>query len=226
MKSRLVSFLACSWLACATVAPGQATGDASKWTIYITNDTCFDYTFVLNEEESRQSAANLVLSHLDQMTKTDGEKPESRDRFNMPVTQQALCFIERYPERKAELLRRIKEGRVYISPFLNNTLWGFQSLESAIRSFYPARRLEKEWGIPLDYAEHIELPSLPWGVASILSGCGVRWLLIPFLDYDSTFSKLKNPPLFNFEGPDGSQIRVVMDDWASLKAHYHQGAAL
>jgi hypothetical protein len=226
MKSCLISFLACLWLACATAARSQETADGSKWTIYITNDTCFDYTWALNEEESRQSSADLVLSHLEQMTKTDGEKPENRDRFNMPVTQQALCFIDRYPARKAELLRRMREGRVYVSPFLNNTLWGFQSLEGALRSFYPARRLEKEWGIPLDCAEHIELPSLPWGVASILSGCGIRWLLVPFLDYDSTFSGLRNPPLFNFEGPDGSRIRVVMDTWASLKASYQQGAAI
>ena len=226
MKSCLISFLACLWLVCATVAPSQETADGSQWTIYITNDTCFDYTWALNEEESRQSSADLVLSHLEQMTKTDGEQPENRDRFNMPVTQQALCFMERYPGRKAELLRRIREDRVYVSPFLNNTLWGFQSFEGAIRSLYPARRLEKEWGIPLDCAEHIELPSLPWGVASILSGCGIRWLLVPFLDYDSTFSGLKNPPLFNFEGPDGSRIRVVMDTWASLKASYQQGAAI
>jgi hypothetical protein len=226
MKPCLISFLVCSWLACATAVRSQETPDGSQWTIYITNDTCFDYTWVLNEEESRQSSANLVLSHLEQMTKTDGEKPENRDRFNMPVTQQALCFVERYPDRKAELLRRIREGRVYVSPFLNNTLWGFQSLEGAIRSLYPARRLEKEWEIPLDCAEHIELPSLPWGVASILSGCGIRWLLVPFFDYDSTFSGLRNPPLFNFEGPDGSRIRVVMDTWASLKASYQQGAAI
>jgi hypothetical protein len=226
MKAFLIIFLACSWLVCATAAPGQETANGSKWTIYITNDTCFDYTWALNEEESRQSSADLVLSHLEQMTKTDGEKPENRDRFNMPVTQQAFCFIERYPDRKAELLRRIREGRVYVSPFLNNTLWGFQSLEGAIRSLYPARRLEREWGIPLDCAEHIELPSLPWGVASILAGCGIRWLLVPFLDYDSTFSGLSSPPLFNFEGPDGSRIRVVMDTWASLKASYQQGAAI
>jgi len=226
MKPRLISFLTCLSIACAAAAPGQETADGSKWTIYITNDTCFDYTWALNEEESRQSSADLVLSHLEQMTKTDDEKPENRDRFNMPVTQQALCFIERYPDRKAELLRRIREGRVYVSPFLNNTLWGFQSVEGAIRAFYPARRLEREWGIPLDFAEHIELPSLPWGVASILSGCGVRWLLVPFLNYDSTFSGLRNPPLFNFEGPDGSRIRVVMDTWASLKAGYQQGGAI
>ena len=144
----------------------------------------------------------------------------------MAVTQEALCFVERYPDRKEELIRRIREGRVYVSPYLCNTLWGFQSAEGAIRAFYPARRLEREWRIPIDGAHHIELPSLPWGVPTILAGCGMRWLSIPYLMYDTTFGGLTCPPLFIHEGPDGSQVRVVMDRWASEKANYTQGAAI
>ena len=136
----------------------------------------------------------------------------------MAVTQEALCFVERYPERQAELIRRIKEGRVFVSPFLCNSLWAFQSTECAIRVLYPARRLERDWGIPIDVAEHIEEPSLPWGMASILAGAGMRWLSVPFYNYDSTFKQLKNPPLFVWEGPDGSRLRVIMDPWASNRS--------
>ncbi len=75
-------------------------------------------------------------------------------------------------------------------------------------------------------AQHIELPSLPWGVSSLLAGCGVRWLSVPFLAYDTTFDGLTCPPLFQFEGPDESRIRVVLDPWASRKANYVQGAQL
>jgi len=113
-----------------------------------------------------------------------------------------------------------------VSPYLCNTLWAFQSVEGSIRAFYPARRLEKNWGISMDVVEHIEEPSLPWGVAPILAGCGVRWLSVPFYRYDSTFGGLKNPPLFIFEGSDSGQIRVVMDPWASGKASYTQGARM
>ena len=206
----------------ASPAPNEASG----WTIYITNDNCPDYTWGYDEERTRQAFADIVRAHLDEMKRTDGEPPQNRDRYNMAVTQEALCFVERYPDRKDELIRRIKEGRVFVSPYLCNSLWAFQSFESAVRTFYPARRLEKQWGIPMDVAEHIEEPSLPWGAASILAGCGVRWLSVPFYNYDSTFRNLKNPPLFIFEGPDGSRVRVVMDPWASNKASYAQGAQL
>ncbi|MGA3166822.1 MAG: glycosyl hydrolase-related protein [Terriglobia bacterium] len=210
----------------ARAASAETSDNLADWTVYITNDTCPDYTWGFSEEVTRRSFAELVRAHLDEMQRTDGERAENRDRYNMAVTQEALCFVEKYPERRDELVRRIREGRVFVSPFLNNSLWGFQSVEGMIRTLYPARRLEREWGMPMTVAHHIELPSLPWGVASILAGCGVRWLLVPFYDFDSTFAGLKNPPLFAFEGPDGARLRVIMDPWASGKWSYAQGAAL
>jgi hypothetical protein len=219
-------FAAVLALVFAQQTAAQAPDDASSWTLYITNDNCPDYTWGFTEEQTRQAFADIVRAHLDEMNRTDGLAPENRDRYNMAVTQEALCFVERYPDRKSELIRRIKEGRMYVSPYLCNTLWAFQSVEGSIRAFYPARRLEREWGIPMDVAEHIEEPSLPWSVASILAGCGVRWLSNPFYAYDSTFRGLKNPPFFIYEGPDGGRIRVVMDPWASQKASYTQGRHL
>ena len=200
--------------------------DRSEWTIYVTNDNCPDYTWGLTEEQTRQAFADIVRAHLDEMNRTDSLEPANQDRYNMAVTLEALCFVERYPARQVELVRRIKEGRVLVSPFLCNSLWALQSEECAIRVLYPARRLERDWGIPIDVAEHIEEPSLPWGMAPILAGAGVRWLSVPFYNYDSAFKQLKNPPLFVWEGPDGSRLRVIMDSWASNRSSYAQGAAI
>jgi len=202
------------------------TPSASQWTIYVANTNCPDYTWVLDERNTRVAIAELVRAHLDEMRRTDPLPPESRSRYNMVAAQEAALFLERYPQRRQELIRRVKEGRLFVSPFLNNSMWGFQSLEAVIRSLYSARRLEREWGVKMDAAAHIEEPSLPWGMASILSGAGIRWLAVAFYDYDSTFKGLTNPPYFTFEGPDGGRIRVVMDRWASLRANYQQGARL
>ena len=98
--------------ACLLVARAQQPRSASQWTIYLTNDNCPDYTWGFTEEQSRLSFAEIVRAHLDEMTRTDAQRPENRDRYNMAVTQEALCFLERYPERKPELLRRMREGRL------------------------------------------------------------------------------------------------------------------
>ena len=221
---RIVAAICAS--AAASSAATPAPKDAAMWTIYVTNDNCPDYTWGYTEKQTRKAFADIVRGHLDEMKRTDGWAEADRDRYNMAVTQEALCFVEHYPERKDELIRRIREGRVYVSPYLCNSLWAFQGVEGALRTFYPARRLERDWGISFEVAEHIEEPSLPWGVASILAGCGIRWLSVPFYKYDSTFTGLRNPPAFAFEGPDGETIRVVMDPWACGRHSYMQGARL
>lgn len=204
----------------------NAEADDAPWTVYITNDNCPDYTWGFTEEQTRQAFADIVRAHLDLMA-ADGHLPEDeRDHYNMAVTQEALCFVELYPARKQELIDRIREGRICVSPFVCNSLWAMNSVEQALRVLYPARRLERDWGIPIDVAEHIEEPSQPWGMASLLSGAGIRWLINPFYAYDSTFAGLTNPPLFVWEGPDGTGLKTILDPWTCNRHGYVQGGRL
>ena len=220
----LPSALACALLVAA--ASGAEPVPAPPWTIHVVSDTCPDYTWGFDEKTTRRSMAELVRSQLDAMARTDGDPEWNRDRYTMAVTNEALAFLEHYPERKDELVRRLREGRITLSPFLNNTLWGWQSEEAFLRSLYPARRLERAWRVPIDVAHHTELPSLPWGAATLLAGAGVRWLAVPFLEYDTEWGGLDVPPLFVLEGPDGGRVRVVLDAWASRRHNYVQGRAL
>ena len=96
----------------SAIAFGEAGSEETRWTILIANDNCPDYTWGFTEEQTRQAFADIVKAHLDEMNRTDGERMENRDRYNMGVMQEALCFVEHYPDRKEELIRRIKEGRV------------------------------------------------------------------------------------------------------------------
>ncbi len=205
---------------------GSPASDSVLPRIIIANDTCPDYTWGFTEPETRKAFADLIAAHLDEMNRTDAGPVESRNHYNVMAFVEVEAFLERFPARRDEFIRRAREGRVCIGPFLCNTLWGFQSVEGALRAFYPASRFARDWGIPFDVANHTELPSLPWGMATLLAGCGFRWVSVPFLDYDCTFSRLKNPPLFRLGGPDGSEVRVILDAWASRKAYYAQGGWL
>ena len=214
------------FLILACLLSRSANAAESPWTIFVANDNCPDYTWGWTEAQTRQAFADIVAAHLDEMTRSDALPTENRNCYNAAVTQEVLCFLEKYPHRKEELIRRVQEGRLFVSPYLCNTLWGFQCVEGTLRAFYPARRLERAWGVRFDSAHHIELPSLPWGHTTILAGCGFKTLTVPFYKYDSTFSELSNPPLFAHEGPDGSRVLVWLDAWASNKASYTQGAKL
>jgi hypothetical protein len=224
MRKQLWSFLAVLYLSCPLFC--QEANSLKNWQIFITNDTCPDVTWGLTETQTRKAFADLILSHLDQMNRSDNEPPENREHYNMAATYELFSFLEYYPGRKEELFRRIREGRILVSPFLCNSLWGWQSAEGVLRTLYPARRLELEHQIPIEIGHHIELPSLPWGMAPLLAGSGIRWLLNPFYDYDSTFKGLTNPPLFYLEGPDGSRLAVDLDPYSCSRGSYSQGSML
>lgn len=219
----LLAFFFTLWGVCWTTA-----GEAAElpWRIIVANDTCPDVTWGFTEAQVRQSFADLIRAHLDEMNRTDAAPATARNHYNVMAFVEVEAFLEKYPDRKDEFLRRVRERRICVSPFLCNTLWGFQSSEALVRAFYPARRMERREGIPIDVAGHTELPSLSWGLATLLAGCGIRWTSVPFLDYDSTFKGLDCPPLFRLAGPDGSEVRVLLDTWASLKAYYRQGGYL
>ncbi len=90
----LALFLGVMILGMARAASGQSSGNLADWTIYVTNDTCPDYTWGFSEDVTRRSFADLVRAHLDEMQRTDGERVENRDHYNMAVTQEALCFLK------------------------------------------------------------------------------------------------------------------------------------
>jgi len=213
-------------VAVSLLAVCAADAAAIRPRLIIANDTCPDVTWGYTEAETRQAFADLIAAHLDEMTRTDAGPIENRNHYNAMAFIEVEAFLEKFPERREELVRRVREGRVCLSPFLCNTLWGFQSVEGALRGFYPAHRFAREHSLALEVANHTELPSLPWGMATLMAGCGFRWVSVPFLDYDCTFGGLRNPPLFRLEGPDGSEVRVILDAWASRKGHYTQGGWL
>ena len=134
----LICLLAFVW---GPGAGAQQSQKPSDWKIYIANDACSDYTWGDDEKQSRRDYADVVRGHLDEILQTKGQASQT-DHYNLSITQEALAFAEYYPDRKEELIRRIKEGYIAVGPDFNNSLWGFQSTEGMIRTLYPARRLE------------------------------------------------------------------------------------
>jgi hypothetical protein len=87
-----------------------------------------------------------------------------------------LLILEFYLERKAEFILRLPEVLISLGAFLNNNLWGFQSVESEIRGHYQARRMHEERGVAFRVSQRIEEPAVPWGASAILFASGFRWL--------------------------------------------------
>jgi hypothetical protein len=193
------------------------------WKIYISHDCCNDFTWGNDETSTRDNLAEMLRAHLDAMTATDHEAPDERDHYTLTTFVEAVCFLEKYPERKPELVRRALEHRLTLSPWLCNTLWGSMSPEGQLRAMSTARRLEIETGVPINAGNHSEMPSLPLGAVTILAAAGVDWICVPWLLYDTVWKTLETPPVIRHVGPDGAQIHFIFDVYASARALYIQG---
>ena len=194
--------------------------------IFLSNDVCADYTWGLKEDEVHDAVAELIKAHLDEMNRTENFPFHIQDRYTCTITNELLFFLDKYPNRKEELYSRIHEGKIMISPFLSNSMWGFQSAEGFLRCMYPAQRLAKACDVQLKWAVHSELPSMPQGIAPLLTGSGITWICKPYLNYDAHFEGLSVPPVFILQGPDSSMLKVSMDNWASNHFVYAQGAGI
>lgn len=182
-------------------------------------DACSDVTWGWSYDETMANFVRLVAAHLDLM------RGDEEHCYNCSVLLELLAFLEAHPERKEEAASRLREGRLYASPFLNNTLYGLQSVESQWRSLWHARQLERELGISLFFAgQHIEMPSLPLSAAEVLPACGMTWLNVPYLPYMGALEGIETPPFFAFISPSGRRLKVCMDRQASVEGAYWQAA--
>jgi hypothetical protein len=69
-------------------------------------------TWGFTEAQTRQAFADLIAAHLDEMTRTDALAVENHDLYTATAFIEVEAFLEMYPQRRDELLRRIREDRV------------------------------------------------------------------------------------------------------------------
>jgi len=203
-------------------------GRRRPWTIYICQDICTDFTWGLPDEQTKEESAAMIRKQLDFMDLTDSERHESKNRWNVNQTMEIDWFLQDADETAIrKLFEREKEGRVQISAVYNSNLTAMLSTEQAIRSLYFARELEKKWGIDLSTVEHIEMPTITWGMMSIFANAGIKYFSKAWLDFNSHhLRKSTDVPLFYWQGPDGNSVLTFMDRGANLKGHYGQASFL
>lgn len=185
-------------------------GKHRPWTVYLLSDVCTDMTWVYGDVESvRADDAETLDTELALAERTRSGPPTDRNHYNLVHAREVEFYLERYPMRAQRLFEHLREGTVAFNPFFDMTLTGDMALEELVRHFYPARNWALEQGLDLSYANHQETPAIAWIMATILAGSGVKYLVKSILPYECPWCKrLEEPPLFAWEGPDGSRVLV------------------
>lgn len=185
-------------------------GSHRPWKVYLLSDACVDYVWAYEDEQKmRSDDAALVLAEIVEAEKCISKAEANHNHYNLVHSREIEYFLEHYPDQAQRLFKHFQDGSLTLNPVLNMTSTTNLSLEGLIRSLYPAHRLAKQHDLDDDYANLQETPTAAWGMASILAGSGVQHLVRSVLPYECPWAKrLEEPPIYFWEGPDGSRILV------------------
>lgn len=124
-----------------------------------------------------------------------------------PMTQIAENWPGQTPERQRRVLAALKDGRfaVHALPFSTHTEW--LEMEDLVRGLGYSSRLARSAGQPLPRdAKMTDVPCHSWFVPTLLRHAGVDFL---HLGCNAASSSPDVPPLFWWEGPDGSRLLTM-----------------
>ncbi len=185
-----------------------AVGSQRPWVVYLVADVCTDATWVYdNYPAVIQDDADLTMKEIELAEATRASAWENHNRYNLVHSIELEYFEQRYPEQAGRLAEAIRQEEVTLNPFYNMTLTQNLTLEEQIRHFYTAREWARKYGLNMAYANHQETPSIAWDMPGILAGSGVEHLIKAILPYECPWaSRLEEPPLFLWQGVDGTQI--------------------
>ena len=170
-KRRTSQFCVTLLIACSAVSvPCLGQASDRQWTIYIAQDKHLDYNWCGSTTEIELRMAALLDYYLDLAE-------QNRVCWNLDGTiWDEVYERHRGPAGEARLHEAIHQGRIGYAGNYAVLLWGILDTETAIRACYGAASLEQATGTRARTALVMENPTIPWGVANILTECGLDFL--------------------------------------------------
>ncbi len=189
-----------TWAGAATLAPTR------PWTIYVAQDKHLDYGWIHPVEKVVERMNILTDYHLDAAQRMDLH-------WNFDASIWVEEFLRARPSTRVEhLLSVLRSGCFEVGAFWLVPFPGLMGTEELLQSLYYARHLQETLGIPVRTASLQEVPSLPWGVATILAGSGLHHVVKGAYNLRNPHLRERDPlPLAAWEGPDGSRVLLKWD---------------
>ncbi len=196
------------------------------WTIYLVQYSHHDLGYTDIPQNVLDEYIGFYDSIIEFCEETDNWPEDVKFKYQVEQLWSLLYYLRTQPKERVEkLLSLIRRGRIGVSALLGNEVSGLCGHEEIVRLLYPASKLKRVYGVPIEVAELNDVPGLSWGLATALSGSDVkviapllpRWYYgryIPFWD-ESKVSPERPPGFptaFWWETLDGDRILFWYQD--------------
>ena len=187
---------------------------ARKWNFFLVPNVHLDIGYT----DYQGKVAEVQSRILDEAIQLTHDHPDFR--YSVDSFWSVRQFLaERSDEQKQLLFQAVKEKKIFVPTVEANLLTGFPTVETLLRSLYPAFEFNQQHGGDPDYVNITDVPSYSWSYASVLAAAGLKYFAAGS-DNDRApillQGRLHEKSPFWWEGPDGGRILM----WYSR--HYHQ----
>jgi hypothetical protein len=187
---------------------------AKKWNIFVVPHTHLDVGYT----DFQAKVAEAQSRTLDEAMQMIHDHPDFR--FSPDGYWCVRQFLAgRSEEQQMQLFQLVKDKKILVPTVEASLLTGFPSLETLLRSLYPAFRFNQKHGGDSDYVDITDVPSYSWSYASVMAAAGLKYFAAGSDNYRAPvllLGRLHEKSPFWWEGPDGRRILM----WYSR--HYHQ----
>ncbi len=196
-------------LLCSLMIPMAASAEVRE--VIVTFKTHFDigYTDLASRVVERYRTT-MIDQALDVVDRNHDLPPEQQFVWTIPgwpMSQIAEDWPGQAPERRQRIMQALKDGRFVVHglPFTMHT--ELFEPEDLVRGLGFASRLSRDAGLALPRdAKMTDVPCHSWILPTLLKHAGIDFL---HLGCNSASSSPEVPPLFWWEGPDGSRLLTM-----------------
>src|SRR5215469_8073898 len=178
-----------------------------KWTIYFVPHAHLDIGYT----DYQAKVAELQSRNVDKLLAFLPEQPGMRFSLDGSWVVQNY-FATRSEATQKQFLQYVHEDKIGVPAQYANLLTGYASLEELIRSLYYSHELHRKEGLPFDYANITDVPSVTWSYPSVLHAAGIK--------YFAEATNVDRGPIvligrwnekspFWREGPDGEKVLMA-----------------
>ncbi|HEV2399700.1 MAG TPA: polysaccharide lyase family protein [Candidatus Sulfotelmatobacter sp.] len=178
-----------------------------KWSIFLVPHLHLDIGYT----DYQAKVAELQSRNIDKLLDFMPQNPEMRFSLDGSWVLQNY-FSSRNAEMKKKLLDYVREGKISVPAQYANLLTGYASLEELIRSLSYSHGLHRIEGVPFDYANITDVPSVTWSYPSVLKAAGINY----FAEATNSdrgpvvlYGKWNEKSPFWREGPGGARVLVA-----------------
>ncbi len=185
-----------------------------RWRVFLLPHSHTDIGFTHPQPEClERHAANLDAALLF-IEETRDWPFGSQFKWNIEAALQLEHYERTRPPRQRDrLIQACRAGSIGIEALWGNVLTGLCHTEELCRLTYTAVQWGQRYGVPVDTAMLSDVAGYVWNLPQVLARSGVRFLSCALNNHRAPLFTLGAlPPLFYWEGPDGSRLLTAVTD--------------